>query len=109
MDRVYRGWVGGRGEGWAVGAGGEPKAGYTIHKPRQTAAVCPQWGTETATVDMVGRDGRWQQPDTPCSLISAPQWPHAPCSGPTWFSRVGKRPPVKADLDIYSPVNGVYV
>ena len=62
-----------------------------------------------AIVDMVGRDGRWQQPDTPCSLISAPQWPHAPCSGPTWFSRVGKRPPVKADLAIYSPVNGVYV
>ena len=24
--------MGGRGEGWAVGAGGDPKAGYTIHK-----------------------------------------------------------------------------
>ena len=58
---------------------------------------------------MVDRDGRWQQADTPCSLISAPQWPHAPYSGPTWFSSVGKRPPVKADLAIYSPVNGVYV
>ena len=37
--------------------------------------MCPQWGTETATVDMVGRDGRWQQPDTPCSLISGPMHP----------------------------------
>ena len=71
--------------------------------------MCPQQGTETATVDMVGRDGRWQQPDTPYSLFSALQWLHAPCSGPTWFSGVGKRPPVKADLAIYSPVNGVYV
>ena len=37
---------------------------------RQTAAMCSQWGTETATVNLVGRDGRWQQFDTPCSLIS---------------------------------------
>ena len=52
---------------------------------------------------------RWQQFDTLCSLISAPQWPYTPCSGPMWFCRVGKRPPVKADLGIYSPMNGVYV
>ena len=91
-----------------MGAGGEPKAGYTIHKETDSSSASPV-GHKTATVDMVGRDGRWQQPDTPCSLISAPQWPHAPCSGLTWFSRVGKRPPVKADLAIYSPVNGVYV
>ena len=26
-------------------------------------------GTETATVNLVGRDGRWQQFNTPCSLI----------------------------------------
>ena len=98
-----------------MGVGGEPKAGYTIHKRDRQQQCVPSSSvspvsTETATVDMVGRDGRWQQPDTPCSLISLPQWPHAPCSGPTWFSRVGKGPPVKADLAIYSPVNhGVYV
>ena len=69
--------------------------------------MCVQQGTETATVDMVGRDGRWQQFDTPCSLISTPQWPHTPCSGPIWLCRVGKRPPLKADLAMYSPMNGV--
>ena len=56
---------------------------------------------------MTGRDGRWQQFDTPCSLINAPQWLHIPCSGLSWFDRVGKMPPVKADLAIYSPVIGV--
>ena len=66
-----------------------------------------QGDTETATVNMVGRDGRRQQFDTPCSLISAPQWPHRPCSGPLWFYRIGKRSPVKADLAIYSPMSGV--
>ena len=64
---------------------------------------------ETATVNLVGRDGRWQQFDTPCSLISAPQWLHGPCSGPLWFYMIGKRPSVKADLAIYSPVSGVSV
>ena len=71
--------------------------------------MCSQRGTETATVNLVGRDGRWQQFDTPCSPISAPQWLHRPCSGPSWFYRVGKRPSVKADLAIYSPVSGVSV
>ena len=42
--------------------------------------MSPAEGTETATADLVGRDGRWQQPDTPCSLISAPQWPHTHCT-----------------------------
>ena len=73
---------------------------------RQTAALCPQQSTETATVDV---DCRWQQFGTPCSLISAPQWLHRACSGLSWFYRVGKRPPVKADLAIYSPVSGVSV
>ena len=69
--------------------------------------LCPQYGTETATVNLVGRDSCQQQLDTPSSLISARRWPHRPCSGPSWFYRVGKRPPVKADLAIYSPINGV--
>ena len=74
---------------------------------RQTAVLCPQYGTQTATVNLAGRDSRQQQPDTPSSLISAHQWPHGPCSGPSWVYRADKRPPVKADLAIYSPINGV--
>ena len=79
--------MGGRGEGWAVRAGGEPKAGYTIHKETDSSSVSP-----------VGHRNSHSRHGRP-----------RPCSGPTWFSRVGKRPPVKADLAIYSPVNGVYV
>ena len=34
--------MGGReGEGWAVGVGGEPKAGYTIHKETDSSSVSP--------------------------------------------------------------------
>ena len=34
--------MGGReGEGWAVGAGGEPKAGHTIHKETDSSSVSP--------------------------------------------------------------------
>ena len=29
------------------------------------------------------QDGRWEQFDTTCSLISAPQWHHTPRSGPS--------------------------
>ena len=76
---------------------------------RQTAALCPQQSTETATVNLVDVDGRWQQFDIPCTLSSAPQWLHRPCSELSWFYRVGKRLPVKADLAIYSPVSGVLV
>ena len=70
---------------------------------RQTAVLCVQYCTETATVNLVGRDGHQQQFYTPSSPISAHQWPHRPCSGPSWFHRVVKRPPVKADLAICSP------
>ena len=71
--------------------------------------LCVQYCTETATVNLVGRDGHQQQFDTPSSPISAHQWPHRPCSGPWWFHRVVKRPPVKADLAIYSPIIGTCV
>ena len=41
MDEVYRGWGGGReGVGWALGVGGKPKAGNTIHKETNSSAVC---------------------------------------------------------------------
>ena len=79
--------------------GGKPKAGNTIHKEANSSAVSSV-GTETGTVNLVGRDGCQQQFDTPSSLIGAHQWPHRLCSGPSWFYRVGKRPPVKEDPSI---------
>ena len=39
MDEVYRGWAGVRGVGWALGVGGKPKAGNTIHKETNSRAV----------------------------------------------------------------------
>ena len=91
--------------GWVLGVGGKPKAGNTIHNETNSSIV----SSVEHTVNLVDINGCWQQFDTPCSLISAPQWLHRPCSGPSWFYRVGKRPPVKADLAIYSPVSGVSV
>ena len=41
MDSVYRGWAGRKGVGWVVGAGGEPKAGFSIHLTGKAAIVCP--------------------------------------------------------------------
>ena len=69
--------------------------------------LCLQQGSETATISLVGPDGRQQQFDTSSILISAHQWPHGLCSGWSWFYRVGKRPPVKADLAIYSLIVGM--
>ena len=40
MDSVYRGWVSGRGVEWAVGAGGEPLVGSSLHLNRKAAIVC---------------------------------------------------------------------
>ena len=85
-DEVYRGWA--------------------IHKEANSSAVSSV-GHRTVTVNLVRQDGRQQQFDTPSSLISAHQWPHGLCSGPSWFYRVSKRPPVKADLAIYSLIVGM--
>ena len=40
MDKVYRGWAGGRGVGRALGVGGKPKAGRTIHSEAKSSTVC---------------------------------------------------------------------
>ena len=90
--------------------GGKPKAGNTIHKEANSSAI---YMSSIGHINLhsqpvlVGRDSRQQQFETPSSLISAHQWPHRPCSGPSWFYRVSKRLPVKADLAIYSPITGV--
>ena len=70
MDRVYRGWVGGGG-GWGAEGG-------SYHPQGDRQQQCVPSRAQKQPVDMVGRNGRWQQPDTPCSLISAP--PVAPCT-----------------------------
>ena len=89
--------------------GGWEAEGGLYHTQGDTQQQCVLSREQKQPVNLVGQDGRWQQFDTPCSLISAPQWLHRPCSGPSWFYRVGKRPSVKADLAIYSPVSGVSV
>ena len=91
--------------GWALGSGGKPKAGNTIHKETNSSAVSSVGHRNCH--NLAGPDGRQEQFDTPSSLISAHQWPHRPPSGPSWFYRVCKRPPVKADLAIYSLVVGM--
>ena len=91
------------GGGWAVSRGWESEGGQNhACTRRQTAMLCrcSQPGT-------VGKDGRLQQFDTPSSLISVHEWPHRLCNGPLWFYMVGKRPPVKADLAIYSLIVGM--
>ena len=71
--------------GWVLGVGGKPKAGYTIHWNGKlgTELLCLQQSKETATVHVLGQDDHEQQFDTPCSLISAPQWHRIPHSGPS--------------------------
>ena len=91
-----------------LGVSGKPKVGNTIHSEAKSSNVSSVEHRNCHS--QPGRRRRhWQTFGTPCSLISAPQWLHIPCSGPLWFYRVGKRPPVKADLAIYSPVSGVSV
>ena len=59
MDELYRGWAGGRGVGWALGVGGKPKAGNTIHKETNSSAVSSV-GHRNCHVNLAGPDGRQQ-------------------------------------------------
>ena len=68
-----------------VGGGWEAKGGLN-HPPVQGKSRCVF--TKTATVYMSGQDGRWEQLDITCSLISVPQWHHTPHSGPSWIYMV---------------------
>ena len=56
--------------GWVLGVGGKLKAGNTIRKGANSSAMSSV-GHRTATVNLVERDGRQQQFDTPSSYISA--------------------------------------
>ena len=88
--------------------GRKPKVGNTIHNEANTSIV-----SSVEHKNFHSQPSRRRQSlatvYTPCCLISASQWHHRPCSEPSWFYRVGKRPPVKADLAIHDPVSGVSV
>ena len=56
------------------------------------------------TINRIDQDGHWQQLVTQPILISAPQWLHKPCNGPTQLYRVGKKSFVKAGMAMYSHV-----
>ena len=101
MDELYRGW------GGCWGVGGKPKAGNTIHKE-----------TNSSAVSSVGHRNCHGQPGRPQTVVSSSLTPQTallvpitgpidPVVGPSWFYRVGKRPPVKADLAIYSLAVGM--
>ena len=92
------GWEGawGGGGGWASQRQALPAIGP------QTVVLCSQQTTGMYTNHKIERDGHWQQSDTQPILISAPQWPNKTCNAPTQPYKVGKKPPVKADLAIYS-------
>ena len=69
---------------------------------RQTAVLCFHKVTEANTIYSTAHDGRWKQFGTTNIFVSATYWLHRPCSAPSWFDRVGKKPFVKADLAIYT-------
>ena len=99
MDELYRGV--GVGGGWeAEGGQYHPQGDKQQCCVFSSAQKLPQstWQAQTVVSSSL-------TPRT--ALISAHHWPHRPCSGPSWFYRVGERPPVKADLAIYSLVVGM--
>ena len=57
--------------------------GGLYHPLEWEELLCLQQSTETATVHVLGQDGRGKQFDTTCSLISAPQWHCIPHNGPS--------------------------
>ena len=68
------------GVGW-VGSRRQAKPSIVRQKQHCVLSKAQKQPQTTATVNLVDLDGRWQQFDTACSLISAPQWLHRPCSG----------------------------
>ena len=98
MDELYRGWGGWEADGGQYHPQGDKQQCCVFSR----AQKLPQstWQAQTVFSSSL-------TPPFSSSLISAHQWPHRSPSGPSWFYRVGKRPPVKADLAIYSLVVGM--
>ena len=107
MNEVYRRWAGRRGVGWVLVVGGKPKVGKPIHKEANISAVSSV-GHRNCHSQPGGRMRR-SSAETPQEALLVPISAHRLCSGPLWFYRVGKRPPVKADLAIYSLIRSWYV
>ena len=93
---LIREGAGGGGDGWASRRWAFPAIGP------QTVVLCSKQTTGMYTNHQIDRDGHWQQSDTQPILISAPQWPNRTCNAPTRLYRVGKKPPMKADVAIFS-------
>ena len=64
----------------------------------QAVMLCLHWMTETNTITNYKLQHRLS---TIHILVNVTHWLHKPCSAPSWFERVGKKPAVKADLSIY--------
>ena len=84
---------------------GELKVGSRTKKQ----PLCTHGSTESSTVYLSGREGRWKQSYTKCSLISAPQWHRTPHSGLSWIYKVTNMIPIKADPAICNGVSGYIV
>ena len=95
MKYIGGGWTGG--VGWMLVVGGKPKVGNTIHKEANSSAMSSV-GHRNCHSQPGRTDSRQQQLDITTSLISAHQCPHRLCNGPSWFYRVGKRPPVRLSI-----------
>ena len=103
------GWAGGAGGGWGGRWwGGWEAEGGQYHPQGDKQQCCvlsraqklPQstWQAQTVVSSSL----------TPQTALLVPiTGPIDPVVGPSWFYRVGKRPPVKADLAIYSLVVGM--
>ena len=101
----YHAWMKFKG----VGIGGRWEAEAGQYHPQGDKQQCCVFSRAQKLPQYTSQPGS----ETVISSSLAPQAallvPHRPCSGPSWFYRVGKRPPVKADLAIYiiySPIIG---
>ena len=75
MDELYRGWAGRRGVGWALGVGGKPKAGNTIHKETNSSAV--------SSVGHRNCQSTWQAQTVVSSSLTPQTALLVPITGPT--------------------------
>ena len=69
------GWVGGRvGGGWEA----EGWSNYSLAQGKSRCVSIKHKNSHSVAIAtyMSGQNGRWEQFDTTCSLISAPQWHH---------------------------------
>ena len=82
-------WVGGRGWGGRWGwVGSQRRVKPSTGTGKEPLRVLSKAQKQPQCGYMSGQDGHWEQFNTTCSLISAPQWHHTPHSGPSWIYMV---------------------